>query len=416
MAVGGGFGGIARAFESRNFRIYWTGNFTHTITVWVNRMAIAWLTWELTHSTTWLGVMAAANMLPTIVLGPIGGVTADRFGHRFQLMTATYVGGVIALLMTVLVAMDALNVHWLAFLVLITGIIRSFNVPARTSLVSNLVERTYLSSAIGINSASFHGGNFIGPVIGGLLINYFGISWAFFSYAMGEFIAATSFFLLKLQPQQRSGKKFRLFRDLVEGFRYTWNHAGILSVLSLTLVTALFVHPYIEMLPAFVTKVYNMDAEGLAYLTASTGGGAMIGGLWVARRGRMEGLVRIQLATLTTAYIGIFGFAASTWMPLAMVCLCIGGFSLVAAQTSASTLIQNAVDPALRARVVSLNGVIIVSMPAFGAMAIGWIADFIGVQTPIMTATGIAIVCLALLARRTARNATQMEATDAHRM
>lgn len=412
MAATAGFGGIAKAFESRNFRTYWIGNFTHTITVWVNRMAIAWLTWELTHSPAWLGVMAAANMLPTIVLGPIGGVTADRFGHRFQLVSATYVGGFVALLLTILVAMDALNVEWLAVIVLVTGIIRAFNVPARSSLVSNLVERQYLSSAIGINSASFHGGNFIGPVIGGLLINYFGISWAFFAYAMGEFIAATSFLLLQLAPQQRSGKKFRLFSDLAEGFAYTWNHAGILSVLTLTMVTALFVHPYIEMLPAFVSKVYNMDAAGLAYLTASTGGGAMIGGLWMARRGRMEGLVRIQLAMLTLAYAAIFVFAAATWLPLAMAALCVAGFSLVSAQTSASTLVQNAVDPALRARVVSLNGVIIVSMPAFGAIGIGLIAEYLGVRIPVMAAAVIALACLALLARRAARNARTLEAVE----
>ncbi|MCC2095498.1 MAG: MFS transporter [Hyphomicrobiales bacterium] len=411
MAGAGGFGGIAKAFESRNFRIYWTGNFTHTVTVWVNRMAVAWLTWQLTHSPTWLGIMAAANMLPTIVLGPIGGVTADRFGHRFQLVTATYVGGFVALLLTVLVALDALNVQWLAFIVLISGIIRGFNVPARSALVSNLVERQYLASAIGINSASFHGGNFIGPVIGGFLINYLGISLAFLAYAAGEFIAATSFLLLNLQSQKRSGKKFRLFRDLAEGFAYTWNHAGILSVLSLVLVTALFINPYIEMLPAFVARVYHMNAEGLAYLTAATGGGAMVGGLWVARRGRMEGLVTIQLTMLAVAYVAIFIFAATSSLPIAMAALCVAGFALVSSQTSASSLVQNAVDPAIRARVVSLNGVIIVSMPAFGAMGIGWIAEFTGVQKPVMVSAVIALVCLALLARRTAQNARALEHT-----
>jgi MFS family permease len=411
MAGAGGFGGIAKAFESRNFRIYWTGNFTHTVTVWVNRMAVAWLTWQLTHSPAWLGIMAAANMLPTIVLGPIGGVTADRFGHRTQLVIATYIGGFVALLLTILVALDAINIHWLAFIVLVTGIIRGFNVPARSALVSNLVERQYLSSAIGINSASFHGGNFIGPVIGGFLINYLGISLAFFAYAAGEFIAATSFLLLKLPPQQRTGKKFRLFRDLAEGFRYTWNHAGIFAVLSLTLVTALFINPYVEMLPAFVARVYHMDAAGLAYLTAATGAGAMVGGLWVARRGRMEGLVTIQLAMLALAYAAIFIFAATSNLPVAMAALCVAGFSLVSAQTSASSLVQNAVDPAMRARVVSLNGVIIVSMPAFGAMGIGWIAERTGVQMPVMVAAAIAIVCLALLARRTAQNAKALEHT-----
>ncbi len=411
MVNEGGFGGIAKAFESRNFRIYWIGNFTHTVTVWVNRIAIAWMTWELTHSTTWLGIMAAANMLPSIVLGPLGGVTADRFGHRLQLVSATYIGGVVALLVTALVAMDRISIGWLAFLVAVSGVIRSFNVPARTALVSSLVERKYLSSAIGINSASFHGGNFIGPVIGGVLINYFGISLAFLAYAAGEFIAATSFLMLQITPPSTHGqKRFRMLADLWEGFTYTWNHAGIFSVMMLSLVTAVFVQPYMEMLPAFVAKVYNMDAAGLAWLTAATGGGAMVGGLWIARRGRLEGLVSIQLVTLSIAYSAIFAFAWTDTLSIAMTALAVAGFSLVAAQTCSSTLIQNAVQAQLRARVVSLNGVVIVSGPAIGAILIGWIAEFIGVQIPVMAAAAIALVCLALLARRVAGNASVMEA------
>jgi predicted MFS family arabinose efflux permease len=407
--AGAGFGGIAKAFESRNFRVYWVGNLTHTITVWVNRMAIGWLTWELTHSTTWLGIMAAANMLPSIILGPLGGATADRFGHRFQLVTATYIGGVIAIVMTVLVALDTVTVEWLAVLVALTGVIRAFNVPARTAMVSNLVERQYLSSAIGINSASFHGGNFVGPVIGGLLINYFGISLAFVAYAAGEFIAATSFLLLKINVVQRASNGRSLLGDLVEGFRYTWNHSGIFAVLCLSLVSAILINPYIEMLPAFVSKVYGLDAEGLAYLTASTGGGAMIGGLWIARRGRLDGLVRIQLVSLGLAFVAIFLFAWTDRLPLAMAALAVAGFTLVAAQTSGSTLIQNAVDPRLRARVVSLNGVVVVSGPAIGALLIGAVAERTGVQAPVMAAAALALACLALLAPRSAQTAAALE-------
>lgn len=410
MASAAGFGGIAKAFESRNFRVYWVGNFTHTITVWVNRMAIAWLTWELTHSPAWLGVMAAANMLPTIFLGPLGGVTADRFGHRLQLVTATYVGGIVAIALTVLVALDRLNVEWLAFIVALTGVIRAFNVPARSALVSNLVERQYLSSAIGINSASFHGGNFIGPVIAGFLINYFGISLAFLAYAAGEFIAATSFLMLELAARPKADAKgFRLLADLAEGFRYTLNHAGIFSVMMLSLVTAVFINPYIEMFPAFVARVYHMDAQGLAYLTASVGGGAMVGGLWIARRGRLDGLVKIQAVTLTLAYAAIFIFAWTDRLYVSMAALAFAGFGLVAAQTCASTLIQNAVDPKLRARVVSLNGVIIVSGPAIGALLIGWVAERTGVQTPVMAAAAIALLCLLPLLPKAARNAPHLE-------
>lgn len=410
MAGAAGLGGIAKAFGSRNFRVYWTGNLTHTITVWVNRMAIAWLTWELTHSTAWLGVMAAANMLPSIVLGPVGGVTADRYGHRRQLVIATYVGGVIALLMTALVALDAITVEWLAFLVFLTGVIRAFNVPARSAMVSNLVERQYLSSAIGINGATFHGGNFIGPVIGGLLINYFGISLAFLAYAAGEFIAATSFLMLDIvQRPPGKAKRFSIVGDLVEGFRYTYNHAGIFAVLSLSFVTAVLANPYVEMLPAFVARVYHMDAQGLAWLTAATGCGAMVGGLWIARRGRLDGLIRIQLAALALAYGSIFVFGWTDHLPVAMAALAVAGAGLVAAQTSGATLVQNAVEPALRARVVSLNGVVVVSGPALGALLIGWVAERTGVQAPVMVAAALALVVLAVLVPRSLRSAAEME-------
>ena len=80
MAVTLGLGGISDAFSSRNFRIFWAGNFVHNITVWVNRMALGWLTWELTHAGTWLGIIAAAGMLPMVFVGPFAGVTADRAG------------------------------------------------------------------------------------------------------------------------------------------------------------------------------------------------------------------------------------------------------------------------------------------------------------------------------------------------
>src|SRR5690606_35621817 len=137
----------------------------------------------------------------------------------------------------------------------------------------------------------------------------------------------------------------------------------------------------------------------------ATGGGAMIGGLWIARRGRLEGLVRTQLIMLALAYVAIFVFAATSTLAIAMAALSVAGFSLVAAQTSGSTLIQNAVQPNLRARVVSLSGVVMVSGPALGAIVIGLVAEKTGVQAPVMVAALMAMVVLALLARRSLLNA-----------
>ncbi len=263
MAFESGFGGIAKAFESRNYRVFWAGNLTHTITVWVNRLAIGWLTWELTQSAAWLGIMAAAGMLPTVFLGPLGGVTADRFGHRAQLVAATYSGLVIALVLGVLVAAELIFVELMLALVTLAGVTRAFNVPARIAMIHSLVDKRYLASAIAVNSATYYGGNFIGPALAGVLITSFGIAPAIFAYAGGEFIAATTFLALRIdRPAPRTGEKASLLADFIDGFHYTRAHGGILSLLTLTAIMAIFLNPYIDMLPGFASDVLTAAPTG----------------------------------------------------------------------------------------------------------------------------------------------------------
>ena len=89
MTASWAFGGIGQAFQSRNYRIYWWGHLNLTLGVWVYHVAVAWITWELTKTTTWLGAMTAGTMIPVLLLSPLGGVTADRFGHHTQLMAGS---------------------------------------------------------------------------------------------------------------------------------------------------------------------------------------------------------------------------------------------------------------------------------------------------------------------------------------
>lgn len=413
MALNLGLGGIRDAFASRNFRTYWIGNFVHTNTVWVNRMAVNWLTWELTHSPTWLGVMAAANMLPIIFLGPIAGVTADRFGHRFQLVAATYAGAVIAVTLTWFVWTGAVFVELILALSLMAGITRAFNVPARTAMINSLVDRRHLSSAMGINSATFHGGNFLGPALGGAIMATFGIAPAFFAYAAGELIAATSFLLLRIAPRERAGAgRFDLIGDLAAGARYTFNHAGIKSLMLLGFVVAVFLQPYVEMLSGFASEVFHGGVDVLTYLTASTGAGAMIGGLWVARRGRTDGLVRIQLTAISLAALAMLGFVATDILVVAMTALVGVGMCLVTSQAAAQTLIQNSVNSEMRARVVSFAGIIFVAGPAVGAILIGRTAEQLGMRLPLGVSAVLAFAGLCLVVRRMLRIAPSLEASS----
>ena len=162
--------GAVKVFNNRAYRIYTQGNFISLIGTWVQRVATGWLVWELTGSGAWLGIIAAAELLPSIVAGPLGGAMADRM-DRFQLIrTAQILQAFQAFLLGTL-ALYGLADIWLLFaLGVFLGVVTSVNQPARLSMVRNLVRTEDLPVAIAINSVLWNAARFVGPVVAGVLI------------------------------------------------------------------------------------------------------------------------------------------------------------------------------------------------------------------------------------------------------
>jgi MFS family permease len=404
------FGGIGQAFQSRNYRIYWWGHLNLTLGAWVYRIAVAWITWELTKSTAWLGVMAAGTMIPVLLLSPLGGVTADRFGHRAQLMAAILVHAIGGGAIVALMAAGALTIKLLFALTLVQGLARAFSIPSRNALVPLLVPRPILPSAIGVGSATYHGANFTGPALGGALIALLGPGYAIMYYTLGAVVAAVSLLYLTIEPPPlRARRRSSLSNDFMVGFRYTLRHRGIRMTILMVALIALFIQPYLEMLAGVAELVHGMGKDGLALLATASGAGAMSGGLWIAWRGRTQGLVRIQITAIFSALCTMIIFALSDILWLDLIALFFTGGGLVVAGTCASSLIQTAVDPALRGRVMSLDSTVNHGVPAVGALAVGWAGTHFGVQLPLAFAGAAGLVLLALSARRMFACRTELE-------
>ena len=385
--------GIVRAFTSKNYRVFWYGHFSFILGVWINRMAVGWITWQLTASATWLGIIGAAAMVPLIFFGPLAGAAADRYGHRRQLVIATFIGACFTGTIAALHVSGLLTPEILLVLATGGGITRSFTVPARNAMLPSLVDKEDLPAAIGVNGASYHGGRFVGPAIGGVVLANWGPGEALF------LVTAISIFtcllLLALQIDDRGvarNSKKRLVGDLLDGFTYTFQHKAMRSVMLMVTVSAFFLEPYMEMLPAFADLVLQSGETGLALLMTATGSGAMIGGLWLAQRGRMEGLVRIQLTGLVLGAISLAVFANSLTPIVSLISLFVTGFGVVIAMISTNSLVQNTVDNTYRARVMSLNAVLISGGPALGALVIGRAADSFGLSPPVSVSVALGLL------------------------
>jgi MFS family permease len=406
MAQAISFGGIGASFESRNFKIFWWGQLNLSLGAWVYRLAIAWLVWELSHSTAWLGIAAAAQMVPILLLCPIAGVCADRYGHLRQLIWSIAATGASGFAVALLVWWGGASIEWIVALCAINGCSRAFSISSRQALLPAMVEPKLLPSAIGVNSATYYAANFVGPLVGALLIETFDVSVALSYFGIGAVIAVVALPFLKLARHPVRAGRTSFTQDLAEGLRYTAHHKGIRLMILMVAVMALFVQPALDMLAAFADRVLAMDEHGLGRLAATFGCGAMSGGLCIAWRGRNEGLTRILLSGVTLGLLSLVVFSLSGTLWLSMPALYLCGFCVVVASTSASSLIQNTVEPALRARVLSLDSMISTGAPALGATVIGFAGSHFGVQPPMFVAAVLGLLVMAL-ARRHVRGETR---------
>jgi len=381
---------VARAFRIRNYRLFATGNGISQVGYWIQRVAQGWLAWQLTHSGTWLGLVAAADLIPNVVISPFAGALADRV-DRIRVIRLTQIVAIIqAWVLAILSFTDAITIEELFLLIFMLGFINAFNQPARLALIPSLVDNATLPSAVAINSLIFNLARFIGPAIAGIVIAATGVGLAFVLNACAY--VAFSLMLAKVHvPPERHAPQRNFFRQSFEGFFYAIRHPGIGQMMILFAITTIGIRGYNELFPGFADNIYHQGAQGLAWLTATVGLGAMAGGVWMLRRGGTRGLTGLAINHTLVMCLSVLAFAAASAYWLALVTVFVGGFAMTVSGISAQTLVQTAVPPVMRGRVMAFYGMVFRAGPALGALIAGWLATRFGFRLPV--AAG-AVVCV----------------------
>src|SRR5579862_8593785 len=274
----GGFDNISRAFAQRNYRIYAIGNGVSLIGWWLQRVAVGWLAWTLTHSGTWLGLVSLADFLPILFLSPFAGVLADRRDRVWIIRITQLCGCAQASILAILVATGWITVEILFTLVLLLGIASAISQPSRLALIPTLVDRASLPSALAINSVIFNLARFVGPAVAGILIADVSIAAAFAANAVSYIAFQISLAKLRDLPPQPVVERQNAIRASIEAYAYASRHPGIGPMLLLFVVTTIGTRGFIELFPGFADSVFDRGPAGLAMLTSTVGVGAMCGG------------------------------------------------------------------------------------------------------------------------------------------
>lgn len=373
---------ITAALKQRNFAWYFAGSSIGLIGIWGQRLTISWLAWEFTRSGFWLGVVVAADLLPTIFFAPIAGVVADRVNRHRMMFVTQFLGMLQALTLAALAFSGLLDIWCLVGLTMFIGIVWAFNTAARLSMVPNLLEPQHVPSAVAMDSAIFNLARFIGPMVAGYLIAGVGAGPTFLINGITFAVFLVCLLQARMIRDERGARSTaNIFVQVTEGIRYAVKHPGIRPVLILIIALAIGIKPTLELLAGVTDTVYNLGPTGLGNLMAASAVGAIIAAVWLAQRGTVVGMTRIVISALLLGIVSLFAFTATQSFIFGLVCVSFIGAAIVVGGTGTQILMQNAVDGAMRGRVMSLYGMVYRGGPALGAFAMGSAAEFIGFQS-----------------------------------
>ena len=407
---------LTRALSHRNAKIFFGASLTAWTGLWVHRIAVSWLAWELTGSALWVGVVAFCDLAPAVVVSPFAGAVADRADRLRMTMWSQAAIGANAALIATLVAADMMTIGVLLALEVVGGICSSFAQPARQSLMPGLVPASDLPAAVALISLTFNVARFIGPAIAAPIIAVAGVWPAIALNALAYLFATATTPMLQVEAAARRGHAATasLFGEMVDGVRYAARHPGLGPILGFAAVSAVLLRGVQEILPPYVEREFGRGAESLALLTAAFGVGALISGLLVASRGRLAGTTRLAVLGVGALGVSTAGFVATGWFPFGVLCAALMGAAGSVHGISVQTLAQSASDPAMRGRVLSLWGLITRACPALGALLLGALGEWFGLRWPTLVAVAASLLVVAWSWARLDRIAAVLEGPPDH--
>ena len=385
----------------RNYRLYYIGQIISTSGTFMQSVAQAWLVLELTHSGTALGIAIALQYLPILILGPYGGVIADRFSKRKILYFTQSISGVLALILGVLVATSLVKVWMVYVLAVCLGLVTVFDNPTRQTLYIELVGPDNLRNAVTLYSTMVNLARIIGPAIAAAVIAVFGLAPCFIINGVSYIAVVIMLGMMRADEMLITPPVPRSKGQLMEGFKYVVSTPVLGSSLLVMAIIGMLTFEFQVSLPLIAQFTFKGDAGSYAFLTGSMGFGAAIGGIFFASR---KGIRPYKLVSASL----MFGLAvlAAAFMPsllLSALALVLVGICSINFSSLGNSILQLESSPQMRGRVMSFWSVAFLGSTTIGGPMVGWFAEVAGARWGLALG-GVAALIAALLGAVTLRN------------
>ena len=378
---------IPPAFRYPRFTWLWVGSLISTAGSQMQLAALLWHLRLLSSQPLVVSGIGLARFLPILLFAPFGGVVADAFDRRKVLLVTQTTMTLTALGLGLLTWQGVIQIWHIYVLTAIQAVAISFDGPARQAMVPNLLPRQALPSAFSLNSISTNTGSIVGPALGGMVIAYLGLQYAYLFNAASFLAVIVALLLIGQITQERNlvikGAKASL-ASIREGAHFVINQPIILSSMILDFI-ATFFSSATTLLPFVARDVLHVGEVAYGWLVSASAIGAVVIGLIFSQQSniRRQGVLLLISVTAYGLATALFGFAHT--FPFAMLAL-----MLVGAGDSISTILRNTIRQIqtpdfIRGRMVSLNQIFFQGGPQLGEIEAGVVGQLLGIPASIIT-------------------------------
>ncbi len=384
---------VFRSLRHRNFALFFFGQSVARIGMWMQRTAVIWYVYSITHSAFMIGIAAFAEQFPSFVFSIRGGIVADRYNRYKVLMLTQFLSALQAVLLAVFAFAGNANVTLILVLSVFLGIVNAYDVPVRQSMINDIIEdKEDLPNGVALNSSLNTFARLIGPALSGFVLAAFGVSYCFLANAI-SFVAVIGAIAAMRFPdhiftvRQSKGKG-----NLKEAINYLKTQRTIIMVLVLIALSNFLVLPFVTLLPVYAKEIFKGNASTYGWLNSAMGLGAFIGAFHLATSKTSTDFRKLLLLNTLILGIGLLPFAFVSNLYLSLLLLIVIGYSSITQTSISMTIIQIQTHKEFRGRVMSIMAMSIFGMLPLGSLLIGKVSQVIGVSNTIFCEAIVGLV------------------------
>ncbi|MEZ5349839.1 MAG: MFS transporter [Microthrixaceae bacterium] len=366
------------SLSQRNFRLFFLGQGVSQIGNWMTLVTQTLLVLSLTDSGVALGLLAAAQFGPVLLLGPWAGLIADRSDKRRLLLLVQSVSMVQSLAPAALAFSGEPPVWAVYALASVGGVTVAFDNPARRSMVVEMVDEDQVPNAVALNTTMMTSSRIVGPALGGLLVATAGFGAAFLVDGISYVAVLASLVMIRSADLRRANRAKRGRGQVREGLRYIRSEPNLFVPMVMMGVVGMLAFNFSTVLPLFAVRDLGGTEATYTYLFSILSVGALAGSLMAARRK----VVTVTTVGRTAVAFGIsmFALALTPGLATATIVSVFLGASSVGFLTASTAIVQLRSVPEMRGRVLAIQAMLFLGSTPIGGPLIGWLSEELGAR------------------------------------